>query len=559
MVLFSDDSFSPLVTAACALSFVAIAISSWKKWMQTKKPYAFIPGPKPSSLIGYLLDLHSTDALSWHFNIPEEYGHIARLTGGLIGADALYITDPAALNSILIRQQAWFPESTEFAGLFGIIHCGDGVASVKGREHKKQRKYMDTLFTASRVSKLTPMFYQVTRQLQSKLTAAVSGKPNGEVVDMLDYLTRAALEIIGTAGIGHTFNSFDDKSEDFDEFHGAITSVLPLASRLFPVLPFLESWRKIQPVWLRRTLASIATFPWPAARKFRAAVDAMHPVYVNLYTSRQKVLEEGGSAALAETAAGGKDLITSMIQANWEAEEAEKMSDDVVLANMGSIVHGGQETTSSSLARFLSIVAENPDLQQRLREEICEAKARKAPGEDLDFNELERLPLLDAVVREMLRIHSPVTFVWRQTLKDVMVPLTYPIRSTITGEETRELLITRGTSVYLGLSAANRSTAIWGPDASEFKPERWLNRSQTEMKLPGAYSGMMTFLSGAKVCPGKIFAILEMKLVLSVLLLSFSFEPIPEPIDWRMGITLEPRVRGREKEGIQTPVRVTVL
>jgi hypothetical protein len=46
--------------------------------------------------------------------------------------------------------------------------------------------------------------------------------------------------------------------------------------------------------------------------QFRAAVDAMHPVYVKLYNTRQKALEEGGSAALAETAAGGKDLITSM-------------------------------------------------------------------------------------------------------------------------------------------------------------------------------------------------------------------------------------------------------
>ncbi|KAJ7148550.1 cytochrome P450 [Mycena crocata] len=559
MAFLSNHKVSPLITAACALSFVAIATSSLKKWMRAKKPYAFIPGPKPSSSLGYLLDLHSTDSLPWHFNIPEEYGHVARLKGGIVGADALYITDPAALNAILIRQQAWFPESTEFAGLFGVIHCGDGVASVQGREHKKQRKYMDALFTASRVSKLTPMFYQVTRQLQSKLTARLSGKAPGQVVDMLDLLTRAALEIIGTAGIGHTFNSFDDKSAAFDEFHGAITSVLPLASRLFLVLPFLESWRKMQPVWLRRTLASIGTFPWRSAGKFRAAVDAMHPVYVKLYNSRKQTLEEGGSAALAETAAGGKDLITSMIQANWDAEEADQMPDDVVLANMSSIVHGGQETTSSSLARFLSLVAADSDLQQRLRLELQEAKAKKAPGEDLDFNELERLPLLDAVVREMLRIYSPVTFVWRQTKKDVMIPLTYPIKSTITGEETSELLIEEGTAVYLGLSAANRSTAIWGPDAAEFKPDRWLNRVQNESRLPGAYSGMMSFLSGAKVCPGKTFALLEMKLVLSVLLLAFSFEPIAEPIDWSMGITLEPRVRGREKEGVQVPVRVSML
>jgi cytochrome P450 len=39
---------------------------------------------------------------------------------------------------------------------------------------------------------------------------------------------------------------------------------------------------------------------------------------------------------------------------------------------------------------------------------------KKAEGEDLDFNELERLPLLDAVVRETLRMCCPVTFIWRQ-------------------------------------------------------------------------------------------------------------------------------------------------
>ncbi|KAK6984692.1 cytochrome P450 [Favolaschia claudopus] len=171
----------------------------------------------------------------------------------------------------------------------------------------------------------------------------------------------------------------------------------------------------------------------------------MHPVYVNLYQARQKVLEEGGSAALAETAAGGKDLITSM--------------------------------------------TEDQDLQARLRAELREAKAaKKAPGEDLDYSELESLPLLD---RKMLRIYSPVTFVWRQTIKDVLVTLTYPIRSTVDGSETNQLLIHEGTAVYLGMSAANRSTAIWGPDAAEFRPERWLNKTQwTPLSIYGKEEGL---------------------------------------------------------------------
>ncbi|KAK6981411.1 hypothetical protein R3P38DRAFT_2808171 [Favolaschia claudopus] len=76
------------------------------------------------------------------------------------------------------------------------------------------------------------------------------------------------------------------------------------------------------------------------------------------------------------------------------------------------------------------------------------------------------------------------------------------------------------------MSAANRSTAIWGPDATECKPERWV-KSDTG-RIEASWSVFrMTFLSGAKVCP-------------------ISFEPVSAPIEWRMGITLEPRwvVRG---------------
>jgi cytochrome P450 len=60
---------------------------------------------------------------------------------------------------------------------------------------------------------------------------------------------------------------------------------------------------------------------------------------------------------------------------------------------------------------------------------------------------------------------------------------------------TSELPIAKGTSVYLGLAAANRSTAIWGPDATEYKPERWMHNLGHESlaentKLPGIYSNM---------------------------------------------------------------------
>ncbi|KAF8880306.1 cytochrome P450 [Infundibulicybe gibba] len=498
--------------------------------------------------------------------MTEKYGHVAKLDGGIMGVslpDALYISDPLALHAILVRDENLFRESTEFAGLFGIVHHGDGVASVYGTEHKRQRKLMDQAFTPSRVAKLTPLFHTISRQLQTSLETEILERP-GQSIDILDHFTRTALELISQGGLGHTFNSFDRDSKEFVRFYWALTSVLPLASGLFLVLPYLDAWRKIRPEWVRKLLAGLVSYlPWACARHFKTAVDAMHPIYAELVENKKAVFARGGAEALEQTATGGKDLLTILLKSNWAAREEDKLADDSILANISSIVHGGQETTSGSLARFISVMAADPSLQTRLRDEIRQAKQNKG-GDDLNFTELNGLSILDAVCREVFRIYSPVTFVWRQTIEDTTIPLQFPVRDPHSGTETRDLFIAKGTPVYLGLSAANRSTAIWGPDASEFKPERWLGKDASpgnpdKIKLPGIYSNMMTFLGGGRSCPGYRFAMLEIKLILASLLLSFSFEQASEIIDWKLGITITPYVRGREDEGAKVPVLVHLL
>ncbi|KAF8064824.1 cytochrome P450 [Lyophyllum atratum] len=550
---------------ACALgAFTLVCFSAMRRWRR-KSPYQSIRGPKASSILGYLLDLHNPEGLDWHFQMIEKYGHVAKLDGGIMGPEALYITDPAALHAILVRDHNVFRESTEFAGLFGIIHHGDGLASVYGDEHKKQRKLVDPIFTTARISRLTPLFYNVTRQLQTALNAEIMDQPQGHEIDILDRLVRTTLELIAQGGLGHTFNSFDHDSKEFKEFHWAITSVLPIGSRLFLFLPYLQAWRKMEPVWLRRFLSNAVTYlPWSAPREFKKACDVMHPVYEQLLDDKKMLYRQGGMSALEESASGGKDLMTILFKSNWEAEKQDRLPDDVVIANMGSVVHGAQETTSGALSRFISLLALNPDLQSRLREELSEARERKGNDEDFDFHELNNLPLLDAVCRETLRLFTPVTFVWRQTIEDTVVPLQYPIRDNATGIVTRELLITKGTAVYLGLAPANRSKALWGPDAEEFKPERWLGEAGRELsspegsKLPGLYSNMMTFLGGPRACPGMKFAIHEIKLVLAVLLQAYKFERSDKDIDWKLYITLTPYAEGHTS-GPQVPVKITLL
>ncbi|KAI0920673.1 hypothetical protein AcV5_010349 [Taiwanofungus camphoratus] len=533
--------------------------------MFKKSSYAHLPSPKPNTWMGYLPDMHDMDSLEYHYTMCDKYGHAVRLQGGLGGLqkDALYITDPLALNSILVRDQYNFPESTEFAGLFGIVHHGSPLPCVTGSEHKRQRKILNPIFTASHVAKLMPLFYNVAYQLRDRIASELEHKPAAYRLDILDHLTRTALELVAQGGLGHTFNSFEKKNE-FQDFYEALRMILPWASRLFIVLPYLQTWRHLEPVWLRNGLSrAIGYIPWPSARKFKKCVDVMHPVFRDLYKAKKAMFDQYGVEELRKTATGGNDLASVLMQVNAEADEEDKLSDELVIATYSAIIHGGQETTSGVLSRLLSLMAKDTDLQERLRTEIRDAQTKKGSGEELAYSELNSLPLLDAVCREFLRLFPPVTFVWRETKEDCVVPLQFPIRDPVTGAQTSELLITQGTSVYIGLAAPNMSRAIWGDDVHEFKPERWFNKMGTEttensIKMPGIYGNMMTFLGGGRACPGMKFALLEMKLVLSVILPAFSFEEAEE-IVWRLGITVVPLIKGKEDKGLSVPMKVKSL
>jgi hypothetical protein len=74
--------------------------------------------------------------------------------------------------------------------------------------------------------------------------------------------------------------------------------------------------------------------------------------------------------------------------------------------------------------------------------------------------------------------------------KDTVVPLMFPVRGT-DGAEIREVPIRENQNVIMGMGASNRNKALWGPDADEWRPERWLSSlpdALCEAKIPGVYS-----------------------------------------------------------------------
>ena len=78
-----------------------------------------------------------------------------------------------------------------------------------------------------------------------------------------------------------------------------------------------------------------------------------------------------------------------------------------IVANQyhSALIFAAHDTTSGALTRTLHVLAQNPDLQSRLRKEVSEARVKDG---DLEYEALMALPLLDAIVREVLRLYPPV-------------------------------------------------------------------------------------------------------------------------------------------------------
>ncbi|OJA10006.1 hypothetical protein AZE42_12056, partial [Rhizopogon vesiculosus] len=103
---------------------------------------------------------------------------------------------------------------------------------------------------------------------------------------------------------------------------------------------------------------------------------------------------------------------------------------------------------------------------------------------------------------------------------------------------------------------------LWGEDAHEFNPERWLDGTAKEKKTTplGVYSNLMTFSGGVRACLGWRFALIEIQAFLMDVVGKFEFA-LTEKSEWirrEPCMVMTPTVEGEVENGVQLPLRVSV-
>ncbi|KAF7768274.1 hypothetical protein Agabi119p4_7517 [Agaricus bisporus var. burnettii] len=535
-------------------SYVILAMF-WKLFREyfIHSPLDYIPGPPaPSGVTGNISQLYDKSG-RFYYAFLRQYGGVIKLKS-LLGERLLFLYDPKALYHILIKDQDIYEEAPAFIAI-NKLFFGEGLMSTAGKQHKKQRRMLNPVFSTGHMREMTPIVYGVAQRLREAIINQVQDKPSE--IDMLHWMTRTSLEIIGQSGMGYSFDSLENDADSADihpysrsvkRFGGLLSGTSTFIVTQY-ILPFAARFDYPR---FKRWIVDHLPSKW--VQDLKDISDVILETAVDIYNKKRQSMEQGDDRDAK------KDIISVLMRANASAAAEDRLTDEEVFGQVASLTFAAMDTTSSALARILYLLAEHQDVQDKLRSELLRAKEDNH-GQELSYDQLMDLPYLEAVCRETLRRYPPQTIAIRTARQDIVLPLSKPINST-KGTQISEVMVPSGTTIFLSLLGANINPEWWGEDSYEWKPDRWTNPLPTEIteaRLPGIYTPTMTFLGGSRSCIGFKFVQLEIKVVLSVLLTSFKVENSGKDIMWTMPGIASPVVEGEDITRPSLPLKITLI
>ncbi|KAG1847196.1 cytochrome P450 [Suillus subalutaceus] len=190
-----------------------------------------------------------------------------------------------------------------------------------------------------------------------------------------------------------------------------------------------------------------------------------------------------------------------------------------------NILLAGRDTTASTLTSAVYLLAMHPEFLTRLREEIIsKVGLTRRPT----YDDIKEMKYLRAVLNETLRLFPAVPFDVRENVHET---------TWISPEHGKKpLFIPQGTMLYYSVFLMHRRTDLWGPDALEFDPDRWLDERVKKYLIPNPFI-FLPFNAGPRICLGQQFAYNEMSFMIIRLLQNFfkitlSPEPAMRPPAW---------------------------
>jgi cytochrome P450 len=344
--------------------------------------------------------------------------------------------------------------------------------------HMHKAKNLASGYTQTNVIKTEPYIDTALQLLETQLDQLSSQDKPVKFEEWLNYL---AFDILGEATFSQSFG-------------------------------FLEAGRDIgrtvaNNVFLRLYLSIFGHFPW--AHDYLLANPWIE--YFNL-TPSMHVFDT--CVAVLDARSKNNEVRKDMLE-QWKDQlkkHPERMDEKEIMANAVANLGAGSDTMSSALQAFFYLMIQDPKMVEMLQAELGKANLSGVPT----YDETQKLPVLQACIKEVYRFHPPVGAGLQRVAP--------PEGVTVCGRD-----FAPGTILSVYIWAIHRMTAVFGEDAAEFNPRRWLDPKRAR-KMDSA---MVHFGAGYNQCPGRNLAHLEMSKTAALLMRDYDIQLVDPTKGWK--------------------------
>jgi cytochrome P450 len=460
-----------------------------------------LPGPRGWPLVG---NLFQTSRGRLHLNVEawgREFGPLFRFQLGR--RTLLAISDHETLSATLRDRPDGFRRTRRLEAIGLEMGLTPGVFGANGDAWRSQRRMVMAGFDPTHVKAYFPSLAKVAQRLQARWRCAAS---MGESIELQPELMRYTVDAIAGLAFGAEVNTLESDDEVIQQH---LDKIFPaLYRRVFSPIPWWRIMRSRADRELERSVAEVNKAIGSFIGQARARLSAdparrAHPP--NLLESMIVAADEGGSG----------------------------VTDRDVAGNVLTMLLAGEDTTANTLAWMIHLMHRHPAALYRAQQEV---RALASDASAFTPEIMASLDYLEACAHETMRLKPVAPFQVIEALRD----------TTIGG-----VRVPSGTAVWCvmrGDSVSDRHFA--NPDA--FDPGRWLDSSR---EASSAKRLSMPFGAGARICPGRYLALLEIKMAMAMLLAHFDIESVgtrdgADPVE-HMAFTMTPvglRMRLRERD-----------
>ena len=446
-----------------------------------------VPGPQPYPIVGTLLADTQQNPPNHEIQMiqTKKYG---RVFGTFVGSRPCYvISDPDIIRHILIKDFSKFPNRAVFLTLPMLE---TGIINLKDERWKHVRTVLNPTFTTLKMKRILPIVTDSIDTLISKLQKVAD---TNQSVDFWDLLGKLSMEIIAASAFGTKCDAQSGSDDRLIQSAAAALKPKPLVIALCFIIPPLAK--------LFMTLD----------RAFTSGINYLASVVKSIISVRRQE---------SATEANYKDLLQLMIDSSKNTDH-KGLSDDEIFAQSSTFLLAGYETTSSCMAFTTYLLATNPQIQDKLRQEIRDICNNE---DQITYEMIGKMTYLDMVISESLRMYPPGYLLLREAKVDFQCKgYTFP----------------KGVSMVVPVYCVHHDPELW-PQPDQFNPERF-TKEAVENRHPCAY---LPFGAGPRNCVGMRFALMEVKLCIAKILLRFQLVASPEtqiPIQISAVTTLIPK------------------